>query len=47
MIVLSPAVVMNNDFIFIIEEFFRAKFNICALKKKQIDKPNLETLFGD
>jgi len=38
---------MNNDFIFIIEEFFRAKFNICALKKKQIDKPNLETLFGD
>ena len=38
---------MNNDFIFVIDEFYRSKFNICALKKKQIDKPNLETLFQD
>ena len=38
---------MNNDFVFIMEEFSRSKFNICALKKKQIDKPNLEALFQE
>lgn len=38
---------MNSDFVYVIEEFYRAKFNICALKKKPIGKPNLEALFQD
>jgi len=47
LIVISPALVMNNDFAFVMDEFYRSKFNICALKKKQIDKPALQVLFQD
>lgn len=44
---ISPSLVLNNDFVYIFEEFSRSKFNICAFKKKQINKSNLEVLFED
>lgn len=47
LIVISPTLVRNNEFIYILEELQRAKFNICALKKKKIDILNLEHLFSD
>jgi len=45
--VISPSLVLNNDFIYVFDEFHRAKFNICAFKKKKVDKPTLEVLFED
>lgn len=47
LIVISPTLVMNNDFVFVMDEFYRTKFQICAFKKKAIDKTNLQALFGD
>jgi hypothetical protein len=45
LVVISPTLVRNNDFIYVLDELSRAKFNICALKKKKIDSLNLEYLF--
>lgn len=47
LVVISPALVKNNDFIYVLDEFSRAKLNICALKKKKVDRLNLEHLFKD
>jgi len=47
MIVISPNLVRNNDFVYVLDELSRAKFNICAIKKKKIDMLNLEYLFKD
>jgi len=47
LVVISPTLVRNNEFIYILDEFHRAKFNICAIKKKKIDILNLEYLFKD
>jgi len=46
LIVISPTLVRNNDFIYVLDEL-RSKFNICAIKKKKIDMLNLEYLFKD
>ena len=47
LVVISPSCVRNNEFIYIMEELQKAKFNICAVKKKKIDMLNLENLFAD
>ena len=47
LILISPTLVTNHDFIFVIDEFNRAKFNIVALKKCRVEGEKLESLFKD
>ena len=42
MIVISPSLVANNEFVYVIDDFFHSKFNICALKKKQLGGEELK-----
>lgn len=37
----------NHDFVFVIDEFNRSKFNIVALKKMRVEGDKLESLFKD
>ena len=39
--------VQNNDFVYILDDFSRQKFNICAVKKTKLTTESLQTLFGD
>jgi nucleoside diphosphate kinase len=47
LIIISPTLVSNHDFVFVIDEFNRSKFNIVALKKIRVDTDKLESLFKD
>lgn len=47
LIIISPTLVKNNDFVFILDEFLRAKFTICALKKTALGINDIQDLFGD
>lgn len=47
LVLISPTLVTNHDFVFVIDEFNRAKFNIVALKKCKVEGEKLETLFKD
>ena len=47
LVVVSPTLVQNNDFVYILDEFYRQKFNICAFKKTSLSKLSLDSLFGD
>jgi len=47
LIVISPSLVMNNDFVYILDEFARHKFNVCAFKKTKLTTDNLRFLFND
>lgn len=47
LVVISPSLVRNNDFVYIMDEFLRSKFAICALKKKEIVGETLQHLFAD
>lgn len=47
LIVISPALVKSNDFVYVLDDFYRAKFNLCALKKRALSSPDLKDLFGD
>jgi nucleoside diphosphate kinase len=38
LVLISPTLVINNDFVFILDEFYRAKFRVCAMKKKTLQK---------
>ena len=44
-VVISPTLVKNNDFVFVIDEFHRAKFNIVAIKKRSLSKEEIEQIF--
>jgi hypothetical protein len=39
--------VTNHDFVFVIDEFNRSKFNIVAMKKIRVEGDKLESLFKD
>jgi hypothetical protein len=39
--------VQSKDFVFVIEDIHRSKFNICALKQKQLTKDDMTVLFKD
>jgi len=45
LIVISPTLVNNHDFVYVLDELQRSKFNICALKKKKLDIDGLKILF--
>lgn len=47
LIVISPALVKNNDFVYVLDDFHRAKFSLCALKKRTLSRDDLSALFGD
>lgn len=47
LIVISPALVKNNDFVYVLDDFYRAKFSLCALKKRALSRDDLTALFGD
>lgn len=47
LIVISPALVKNNDFVYVLDDFHRAKFGLCALKKRPLSREDLGALFGD
>lgn len=47
LIVISPTLVKNNDFVYVLDDFHRAKFGLCALKKRPLSKDDLSALFGD
>jgi len=47
LIVISPALVKTNDFVYVLDDSYRAKFGLCAIKKRALDRDDLEALFGD
>lgn len=47
MVVISPTLVLNCDFVFVLDDIVRSKFNICALTRCKFEKEDLEAVFGD
>jgi len=47
LIVISPTLIKNNDFVYIIDNFSRQKFNIAGVKKTQLEMDDLKVLFKD
>ena len=47
LIVISPTLVQNNDFVYVMDDFHRAKFGLCAIKKRPLANADLRALFGD
>lgn len=44
-IVISPTIVNNNDFVYVIDELYRSKFAICAMKKRAFTKEDIQFHF--
>lgn len=47
LVILTPTLVRNHDFVFLMDEFNRNKFNIAGIMKKQLDREALEMYFKD
>ena len=47
MIVMSPSLVQNNEFVYVIDDFYHQKFNICAIRNQQISGEKLQNLFKE
>jgi len=47
LVVISPTLVSNNDFVYVVDDFNRSKFGISALKMKSLGRESLEKLFKD
>lgn len=47
LIVVSPTLVQNNDFVYVMDDFHRARFGLCAIKKRSLASADLRALFGD
>jgi hypothetical protein len=47
LVILTPTLVKNHDFVFIMDEFNRNKFNVAALMKKELTREDLEVYFKD
>lgn len=45
-VLISPTLVKNNDFVYIMEDFYRANLRICAIKNKKFTKSDLQQHFG-
>ena len=46
-VVISPTLVKSNDFVYVIEDFYRAKFTICGIKKRAFKKEEIAEHFKD
>ena len=47
LVVISPTLVSNNDFVYVLDDFNRSKFAISALKMRSLGRESLEKLFKD
>lgn len=51
MVVLAPAIVANNDFVFILDDLQRSKFNICSIVRmpttSHLELEDLQFLFQE
>ena len=47
LVVISPTLVRNNEFVYIMDGFLRSKLAICAIKKKDLVGDSLKHLFAD
>jgi nucleoside diphosphate kinase len=47
LVVISPTLVSNNDFVYVVDDFNRSKFAVSALKMKSLSRESLEALFKD
>merc|ERR1711871_1934051 len=46
-VIISPTLVKNNDYIHVIEDFHRSKFRVCAIKHKQLTSEDVATHFKE
>jgi len=46
-LVIGPTLVRSGDFIYIIDDIHRQKFNICGVRKSPVKKFDVQALFGD
>jgi hypothetical protein len=46
-VLISPSLVHNNDFVYVIEDFYRAKFTVCAIQKRSLNRQDLQAHFKD
>ena len=51
LVLLSPTIVANNDFVFVLDDLQRSKFNICSVLRlpstSNLEKSDLEFLFAE
>ena len=47
LVIMTPTVVRNHDFVFIIDDLNRNKFTIAALHKKELTREDLVIYFKD
>lgn len=51
MVLFAPAIVASNDFVFVLDDLLRSKFNLCALLRLPtthiLERADLEFLFQD
>lgn len=47
LVILTPTLVRNHDFVFLMDEFYRNKFNIAAFQKKELSRDDLQMYFSD
>ena len=47
LVILTPTLVKNHDFVFLMDEFNRNKFNVAALMKKELSREDLQLYFKD
>jgi hypothetical protein len=51
LILFSPSIVASNDFVFVLDDLVRSKFNICALSRlpatQTLERADLEFLFQE
>ena len=45
LVILTPTLVKNHDFVFLMDEFNRNKFNVAALMKKELSREDLQLYF--
>lgn len=47
MVLISPTLVLNNEFVFVLEDLIRSKFHLCGLTRLNLEKEDVEALFQD
>lgn len=45
LLLITPTLVNCNDFVFVLEDLVRSKFNICALQRAKLEKEDVAALF--
>ena len=45
LLLITPTLVNSNDFVFVLEDLVRSKFNICAIQRIKLEKEDVAALF--